>query len=133
MKKLPAYEVPFRRITDGLSNTMLQIEMLQVPSDGVVDRRARMWVKGRGSNQISTVEAPNTSEPDQTRCDDNGPIVEAPCDSSVGGQDYPGRILHARSRHPGGVQVSYCDGSATFISDSVELAVWRSSGTKGRR
>ena len=127
---LPAYKVPYRRITDGLSNTILQLEMLQVPSESPVDRRGRLWVKGRGSIQVSTVEAPNTSKPDKTLCDENGPVVEAPCDASVGGQEYDGRILHSRSRHPGGVQVSYCDGSATFISDSVELDVWRSSGTK---
>ena len=128
-QKPDRYKVPYRRITDGLSNTLLQIEMLQVPSESPVDRRARIWLKGRGSSQVSTVEAPNTSAPDRTLCDENGPIVEAPCES-IGGQTYDGRILHARSRHPGGVQVSYCDGSATFISDSVELDVWRSSGTK---
>lgn len=43
----------------------------------------------------------------------------------------PGRIATtAGSRHPGGVQVAMCDGSVRFVSQTVNLATWRSLGTR---
>lgn len=43
----------------------------------------------------------------------------------------PGRIAtSASSYHTGGVVVSMCDGSVDFYSDSVELAVWRATGSR---
>ena len=33
--------------------------------------------------------------------------------------------ITVRSRHPGGVNASRCDGSVSFYNDDVELAVWR--------
>jgi hypothetical protein len=43
----------------------------------------------------------------------------------------PGRIATtAKSYHPGGVGMAKADGSATFVSDSVDLAIWRALGTR---
>lgn len=36
----------------------------------------------------------------------------------------------ARSNHPGGVNVLYCDGHVAFVKDSVNLASWRSLATR---
>jgi prepilin-type N-terminal cleavage/methylation domain-containing protein/prepilin-type processing-associated H-X9-DG protein len=36
----------------------------------------------------------------------------------------------ARSLHPGGVNVLFCDGHVTFVRDSVGLAVWRGLATR---
>jgi prepilin-type N-terminal cleavage/methylation domain-containing protein/prepilin-type processing-associated H-X9-DG protein len=36
----------------------------------------------------------------------------------------------ARSHHPGGVNVLFCDGHATFARDSVLLSVWRALSTR---
>ncbi len=36
----------------------------------------------------------------------------------------------ARSNHPGGVNLLLCDGAVRFISDSVDLGVWRSLATR---
>ena len=36
----------------------------------------------------------------------------------------------ARSGHPRGVELLLCDGSVRFISDSIELAVWRALATR---
>ena len=38
-------------------------------------------------------------------------------------------ILAARSSHPGGVVVVKCDVSTEFISNDVDLDVWRSQST----
>lgn len=36
----------------------------------------------------------------------------------------------ARSRHPGGVNVGFADGSVHFVSDSVDLETWRALGSR---
>jgi prepilin-type processing-associated H-X9-DG protein len=35
----------------------------------------------------------------------------------------------ARSKHTGGVNLALADGSVRFVSDTVDLAVWRAMGT----
>jgi prepilin-type processing-associated H-X9-DG protein len=35
----------------------------------------------------------------------------------------------ARSRHPGGVNVMYADGSLRFVSDSIALQAWQALAT----
>jgi prepilin-type N-terminal cleavage/methylation domain-containing protein len=39
-------------------------------------------------------------------------------------------LVGSRSNHPGGVYAGMADGSARFISDSVQYAVWRALGTR---
>jgi prepilin-type processing-associated H-X9-DG protein/prepilin-type N-terminal cleavage/methylation domain-containing protein len=36
----------------------------------------------------------------------------------------------ARSTHPGGVNILYCDGHAAFVKDSVNLGVWQAASTR---
>lgn len=53
----------------------------------------------------------------------------APCSSERGA--FPRWTSQtARSQHPGGVNVSFCDGHTMFISESVELPVWRRLSTR---
>ena len=33
-----------------------------------------------------------------------------------------------RSRHPGGVNTVFCDGSVHFIQDSIDITTWRHLG-----
>jgi prepilin-type N-terminal cleavage/methylation domain-containing protein len=43
----------------------------------------------------------------------------------------PGRIsTTAKSYHTGGVQVSRCDGSVSFIAQNLDLTVWRAFGSR---
>ncbi len=43
----------------------------------------------------------------------------------------PGRIATtAKSKHPGGVQVTFCDGSARFVANTIDIRVWRGLGTR---
>lgn len=124
--------ISYRRITDGLSNTMAQMEMLQVPSEQLdpQDRRARIWVRNAGAYQLSTSYEPNSSKGDKAKCDPGNDSI-APCDRLTGNVWYdPGTILGSRSQHPGGVNVSFCDGSSTFVPDDIDLVVWRANSTK---
>jgi len=37
--------------------------------------------------------------------------------------------LAARSKHPGGVNASMCDGSVGFVANTIDPAVWRALST----
>jgi prepilin-type N-terminal cleavage/methylation domain-containing protein/prepilin-type processing-associated H-X9-DG protein len=41
-----------------------------------------------------------------------------------------GGMLSSRSRHPGGVNVLFCDGSVKFIKNSIGLTVWWALGSR---
>jgi prepilin-type N-terminal cleavage/methylation domain-containing protein len=121
-------QISFRQITDGLSNSYLQLEMRQVPSvtDGDEDRRGRVWIFNPGAYQVTTRMAPNSAASDVTACSDQNDVI-APCIRKKGAVGQ--FILASRSHHAGGVNASRCDGSAEFVSDGVDLAVWRSQST----
>lgn len=48
-------------------------------------------------------------------------------DENDGGPTY--MSLAATSRHPGGVNVAFADGSVKFVKDSVDARTWRALGT----
>ena len=39
-------------------------------------------------------------------------------------------LTSARSQHPGGVQVCMVDGSARFVAETIDLAIWRAIATR---
>lgn len=121
--------ISFKQISDGLSNTYLQLEMRQVPSDDSDqnDRRSRIWTYAAGSFQISTRMAPNSAAADVSACAVANNHI-APCIDKPGGavSQY---IVGSRSMHAGGVNALKCDASAEFVSDGVDLTVWRTTST----
>jgi prepilin-type processing-associated H-X9-DG protein len=38
-------------------------------------------------------------------------------------------MMGTRSKHPNGVQVSYCDGHVAFVSNNIAFATWQAAGT----
>ncbi|WP_435009283.1 DUF1559 domain-containing protein [Tundrisphaera lichenicola] len=46
-------------------------------------------------------------------------------------QDMNGALLTASSRHPGGVNAVFCDGSVKFIKNSINYVTWMALGTIG--
>jgi len=116
----------FGDFTDGSSNTLCMMEMLQPPrnhSGLLTDRRARIWNDDSGCYQISARIGPNSRSPDFGQCIDN-PAQGWPCtrNTSVTKEFFMG----SRSRHTGGVNVVLCDGSVQFISNSIDLVPWAS-------
>jgi prepilin-type N-terminal cleavage/methylation domain-containing protein len=120
--------INFKRISDGLANTYLQMEMLQVPSEVEPnDRRGRVWIFNPAAYQINTRMSPNSAAADVTACSPDNNLL-APC-LRKGQSDIPAMILASRSKHPGGVVVVKCDVSTDFISNDIDLNVYRSQST----
>jgi hypothetical protein len=143
-----AKEVPQRiklkQLTDGTSKTLMFLEMRQAPTGGQaegdagIDRRARLWIPASSTFQISTLLLPNSAacasglSPDaKTGCGkDIGFCLDVeglPCARSNTGATY---TLAARSRHPGGVDVALCDSSVRFVSNDIDIQVWRGYGSR---
>ena len=119
------------QVTDGTSNTLLMMEMLQVPeepNDSEFDRRGRPWNDDGGCYQIMTRFLPNSDAPDFSRCVENNP--DYPCrNQSSGASGRQKHSLVSRSQHPGVVMVGYIDGSVDRVADSIELNIWQAMST----
>lgn len=113
-------------ITDGTSNTLMMAEVVQGQRQDV--RGFTWW--GDGSSFVTSLR-PNDSNPDvisHTYCDGNPPNPPANC-TGVSTAYGPIRAFASRSRHPGGVNVAFCDGSGRFISNSIDPLTWQNLGT----
>ena len=128
------YGARISQITDGTSQTLCLMEMIQAPSDSAamgIDRRARLWVAWSATNQLMTRFTPNTSEPDAGRCVDR-PELNLPCENAFAtAPDLPDKVgsMASRSRHAGGVNALFCDGSVRFVADDIDLPTWQALGS----
>jgi len=112
------------QVTDGTTNTLIMLEMLQAPTEvGGVDRRGRIWNHTGGTYQITTQFPPNTDEGDRTGCVDR-PELDLHCWQNVSSYFGVDAWISARSRHSGGVVAAMCDGSAQFVVDDIDLTTW---------
>ena len=113
----------FSAITDGLSNTLLFGEV--IIGQGRDLRGFSWWGDASG---FTTYMPPNSPLPDRIYTDYYCQNVKPnpPCDVSTSAEPTN---FASRSRHPGGVQVSFCDGSARFISETIDLKIWRALST----
>jgi prepilin-type N-terminal cleavage/methylation domain-containing protein/prepilin-type processing-associated H-X9-DG protein len=113
----------FRRITDGLSKTLLVAETVQ--GQGGDLRGFTWWGWAAGFEAFAS---PNGSDPDRMQrpgdCK-NELVPNPPCLPAAG----PLFNNAARSRHPGGVNVAMCDASVQFVVNDVDLATWRAAST----
>ena len=119
--------VNFSAIVDGTSNTMLMSEVRRKVAVDEKDPRGQIlnddpkWPTCR----FMTVLSPNSSAADVgSQCGASTTTLPGmPC--VVGTQ----RHLTARSQHPGGVNVLLADGAVRFVSDTVDLELWRAAGS----
>ncbi len=106
----------FAAIRDGASNTSMIGEDVWNETRSTCSNPCFglgfSWAHSTESNATAAIP-PNARRPDGT---------EYPEDDWTGHNGF-------RSRHPGGVQFAYADGSVHFISDSIELGVYRALAT----
>jgi prepilin-type N-terminal cleavage/methylation domain-containing protein/prepilin-type processing-associated H-X9-DG protein len=112
-------------ITDGASNTMLMSEVIMAGQDSDYDIRGDMMNDDRPCTMYMTINTPNSGTDISPYCNQNTYPNNPPC-TNVGSQ-----FSHkaARSKHTGGVNVLFGDGSVRFISNNIPLATWRALGT----
>ena len=120
---------------DGTSQTVVASELRAGQDDLLTghtpdlgcDYRG-MWSAGPGGAAYLHLDTPNSSNPDCLgvyMCGE--PATQpAPC---VGACGYQDSHVTARSYHPGGVNVVFCDGHVSFYNDTVDLDVWHALGT----
>jgi prepilin-type N-terminal cleavage/methylation domain-containing protein/prepilin-type processing-associated H-X9-DG protein len=115
-------------ITDGTSNTLMLAEVVQGQR---IDLRGFTWW-GDAAAFVTSLR-PNDANPDVVThpdfCDPNPPNPPANCTGINTADGYAVRVFAARSRHSGGVNVSFCDGSCRWISNQVDPQTWHALGT----
>jgi prepilin-type N-terminal cleavage/methylation domain-containing protein/prepilin-type processing-associated H-X9-DG protein len=111
-------------ITDGTSNTLMMSEVIVAQSDADWNSHGDFFNDDQwGAGAIfMTFNTPNSGT-DVMFCSVSDP--RAPCTSSGGTNAQQA----ARSKHTGGVNVLFCDGTVRFITNNIDLTSWRSMGT----
>jgi prepilin-type processing-associated H-X9-DG protein len=108
------------------------MEMRQAPSPNgsppAIDRRGRLWNDDSSNYQVSTRLTPNSRLPDYGVCVSD-PVQGIPCINDTNSADALTFYMTARSRHPGGVNGLFCDGSVHFFKDTIGLPVWKALST----
>ncbi len=114
-------------ITDGLSNTLFLGEYLTgvTTDEFALDQRGWLWQDEPTCSSIQTRVTPNSSAVDliwNNWCY-SLPNLNLPCSENLD------ESAAARSRHPGGVNVTLGDGSVRFIQDFVNWSTYQALGT----
>ena len=114
--------VRMKHLKDGTTKTMMLSEAIMATQDTDFDIRGDMLNDDRPCTQYMTLNTPNTGIDVTPYClATNNP----PCTTTA--STYAHKA--ARSRHTGGVNVTFGDGHVTFITDSIDLSMWRALGT----
>jgi prepilin-type processing-associated H-X9-DG protein len=124
-------------ITDGTSNSLAVVEYLT----GLNNTDVRGWIyTNRGGGQfLYAAQTPNNSLADNLLnisssyinfCSSgyNNPSMNLPCTGDNTGNSYGigmNNSATSRSRHPGGVNVVFCDGHVSFIPNSITQGTWQ--------
>ena len=128
-------------IVDGTSNTLMISEGVVPTVTWWGGAMGEIIYGNMGGALFSASLTPNSSSPDRPvgPCPaDNGDTTYKPPCVSLGGNAWwtpsgAGGHAAARSRHFTGVNAALGDCSVRFVSDSVDLAVWRALGTRQGR
>jgi len=123
-------------ITDGTSNTIYMSEVLQ---GEINDIRGAMWSTVPGGSSFMSRYTPNgqTDYLNQIVGGDwlnnnpglfcvNEPAQQLPCIPGAGDSTA---FAGSRSRHPGGVNSGFGDGSVRFIKNTIAPLTWRALNT----
>lgn len=109
--------------SDGTSNTLSFSEILMHDNDAAADFRGDFINDDNQCGRFMTIDTPNSGVDEMTGWCVNDVANKLPCISSGNGK------IAARSKHTGGVNASFCDGSIRFISNSIPLVTWQALST----
>jgi prepilin-type N-terminal cleavage/methylation domain-containing protein/prepilin-type processing-associated H-X9-DG protein len=118
-------------ITDGTSNTMAVAEYLTGLDQN--DSRGSYYTNRAGCQFLYVTLGPNSRAPDvlidnPMFCPADGsrsnPQLNLPCISGPTDANY----ASPRSRHSGGINALFCDGSVHFMKDGIDMQTWQSLG-----
>ena len=132
-----------KQIPDGTSHTMLMAEIRTIKETGGWGGPISDFTTALGGQTFETFLPPNSSRGDYAArigCLVPGPDPQTtiqiaqldgvpPCVLSGDAGTTTIQYFASRSKHPGGVNVSCCDGSVHFLGDTIDLAVWRALST----
>lgn len=125
----PSEGTPIADITDGTSNTMAVAEYLKGVNE--TDVRGAFTSNRAGLQFLYIALGPNSTADDNIShyfcpndCSPDDLSNNLPC---TGGDDAA-NSASPRSRHPGGVNAVFCDGSVHFIQDNITLDAWQCLG-----
>jgi prepilin-type N-terminal cleavage/methylation domain-containing protein/prepilin-type processing-associated H-X9-DG protein len=125
--KFVPYNTRLTDITDGAANTLLMSEIRIPQLDGSVagtaDTRGDV-MNDQGSPWFMAINTPNSGIDYTLDCYNVDPTM--PCGVQNG---TVGQQITARSRHAGGVNAVFADGSVHFIPNSINLSVWQALST----
>jgi prepilin-type N-terminal cleavage/methylation domain-containing protein/prepilin-type processing-associated H-X9-DG protein len=113
-------------ITDGTSSTLMMSECLMARSHDDNDWRGDIQNDG-AEFFFSTMYTPNSTTPDQidNASFDAGAVPDPLMPLTTASPQF----FLARSRHTGGVNVSMCDASVHFVSNTILTKTWQALGT----
>jgi prepilin-type N-terminal cleavage/methylation domain-containing protein/prepilin-type processing-associated H-X9-DG protein len=120
----PHEGTPIADIKDGTSNTIAVAEYLT----GIDEKDARgvFWSNRAGLQFLYVKQGPNSVAQDNI-CSAFCPNFGSPNDASnnlpCSGGDNDTNFASPRSRHSGGVNAVFCDGSVHFIQDNIDSHV----------
>jgi hypothetical protein len=130
---------PLATITDGLSDTLMVSEVIVLPGTASWGGAYSDTQFAIGGHVFTGHNPPNAADVhDGIGYGRNGNMTAATADAryvaagftpanwpiAVSGASLATYIA-PRSKHPGGFNASLCDGSAGFIANGIDLAVWR--------
>ena len=128
----PYEGTPISDITDGTSQTMAVAEYLK--GTDANDQRGFFYTNRAGCKFLFVTTGPNSTTPDNlfdshpgfcpTGSDHNDPSQNLPCNGGGNTMNF----ATPRSRHPGGINAVFCDGSVHFIPDVVNFSTWQHLG-----
>ena len=121
--------VSIPQFTDGTSNSILIGEVIQ---GSEYDARGMMWSTVMGGCAYTSRFTPNGTKDSFSLKDGFDQMPNAPglfCVNEAKLPCQPGnsdsdQFAGSRSRHPGGVNMSFADGSVRFVKESVNAVTW---------
>ncbi len=134
--------VRIAQVTDGTSNTIAFSEILgyhtataastsSQPAGSNRDRAAGLWNFQGGGNIFMTNFPPNSAGTDVLQSCEHTipPSNPMACTTNVSTNGLVWAA--ARSRHSGGVNAAFGDGSVHFVKSTINPMIWIALGTKG--